>query len=227
MSELSGSLVDFSLSAVIRLLADGSKTGILVIQGSRLDGSIFFDDGGLTYATTRKSPDASDDHPNDRREDSGSQTDELIAEVATRLTRQGDGKFIFQADVHPVHPVEGSFPAEQVIELLEFRIALWDEIDTSLGSSDEPFMMTRSIPKEEKISLTGEDWNVLAALGSGLSVTALADVLTMPELSIAETVVRLKSDGLVAVAEVAADSPTAPSHGGRLIEQIPQQWWSA
>ena len=224
MSELSGNLADFALPAVIRLLAAGSKTGILVVQGTHLDGSVFFDDGELTYATTRKNSVITPEPSQERRAQDSPEHDTMIADVATRLTRQGGGTFSFQAGVFPVHTVETSYSVDHVLKMVDMQLEMWLDIDVALGSTDQPYTMTGDLPIDEKIELTGQQWNVLAALGPGQSASDIAARMILSELTTAEILVMLKEDGLVEAAELSTvRSPATGGHsadGDRLIEPM-------
>ena len=229
MSEFSGSLTDFTLSAVLRLLGVGTKTGILVINSSGLDGSVFFDEGEISFASTRWASAAGATKEHDRREQTGEQTtvtpDEMIADVLTRLIRRGDGSFTFQAGVQPVHDVEATYPVESILELVELRMEVWNELLLSLGSTDQPYRMARALELDEKVELSGLDWNVLAALGSGTSVANISLDIRLPELETAEILVRLKTDGLVEDGQFTnapADDPYRTANGGRLVEPDPE-----
>lgn len=222
MSELSGNLADFELSAVIRLLAAGKKTGILVVNGPHLDGSLFFEAGALTYATTRRNAARTAREDEDRREAGPRQADALIADVTTRLKRQGRGTFTFQADVHPVHSVDTSFPVNRILKMVEERLAVWQDVDDAIGSTDQPYRLTAGANDDARVQLHGSEWNLIAAVGSGSSVTELASRLRLPDLQIAEMVVALKERGLM---EAAPEKPrpvaTVNTHGGRLYQPDP------
>ena len=220
MSELSGSLADFTLSAVVRLLAAGSKTGILVVNGPHFDGSVFLDVGEMTFATTRKPADGHEPPEADRRGESVVSSDEIIADVLTCLTREGGGSFTFQADIEPVHDVNDSYPVESILEMVEGRMEVWRDIVASLGSTDQPYAMVPQLDSDEKVELTGLEWNLLAAMGPDTSVRDLWMTLRLPELNTAEVIVRLKNDGLVVEGHLPTRvSESGPAHnGGRLIQ---------
>ena len=218
MSELSGSLTDFELSAVMRLLAEGDKTGVLAIHGSTLDGSIFFDEGEVTYATTRTSTVGTAEDGGERRDDETPSYDAVIADVATRLTRQTGGAFVFEAGVESVHEVEQRYSIDEILGMVDLQLALWHDVDVALGSTERPFAMAQDVAAEEKIELSGQDWNVLAQLGPGRSVSDLARRLRLPGLTTAETVVRLMADGLLTPIEISELAELSAMKSDQLIE---------
>ena len=116
-----------------------------------------------------------------------------------------------------MHTVEETFDAEDVLGDLGTLLEAWDAIDESLGSTRQPYAMTRDVDNDETIELKGREWNVLTALESGRSAIELADRLRQPELETAQMLVRLKEDGLVEATEDRAPEP-ARTGGGRLIE---------
>jgi len=206
------------MPAVIRLLHGGAKTGILVVTGATLDGSIFLDDGGITFATTRRagSKDALPEH--DRRNSPDVAPDDMIADVIARLTRISDGTFAFEAGVQPVHEVTETYPVETILALVDERIAVWSDIIRAIGSTEIPYTMADALDPDEQVALNGHQWNALAALGGGRSVTDLSLHLQMPELETAEMMMHLKGDGLIEEGRVIEQTAGAQRGGARMFE---------
>lgn len=226
MSELNGSLADFTIPAVVRLLSSGAKTGILVVKGETLDGSIFFDDGDVSYATTRRAN--ADDTPEelDRRTEGTTPVaaDAMIADVIARLSRIAEGSFNFQTGIQPVHDVTDTFDVEELLGMVDDRMAQWSEVITAIGSTELPYTMADSLDVEDEIALTGLQWNLLAALGDGASVSKLSMLLRLPELETAEMMVELKQDGLVEEGRSLRAYARAVDNGGaRLVEPDPTE----
>ena len=75
---LQGTIDTFELTEVVRLLAAGSKTGVLRLEGSRGSGRVWVDEGKVTTITVDHAPRA-----------------ESLAEAMFELLRFEDGHFTF------------------------------------------------------------------------------------------------------------------------------------
>lgn len=195
MSELNGNLADFPLRDVIQLLSAGAKTGILVVETRDLRGSVFFDDGLLTFATTRAG--AADARGSDRR-DPMAQEDakDLIVGVVVRLLRQDGGSFLFENGITPVHPTDGAYPAADVIEGAEELLGSWEQIEKSIGSVRAPHRLVRE-PDENELILSPSDWRVLSGVAEAGSVVEVSVALAMPEFDVAVAMASLCERGLI------------------------------
>jgi len=217
MSELSGSLEDFPLPDVLRLLAKGSKDGVLHMYGDVVRGRVYLNEGKISYATTRESDDFAEGqgsegrNAEDRRrvrlEEVSDDDPELftevlrlqIVEVLVRLGRETSGSFVFQNGVSPQEPVKEPFEIEKLLAAAEAELKEWHRIESIIGTTSTPLRMVTGIPEDQKIALDGTAWNALAALGAGDSVRAIAERLNVFEIVAARVMARLVEDELVEI----------------------------
>lgn len=218
MSELSGSLEDFPLPDVLRLLAKGHKDGVLHMYGDVVRGRVYLDDGRISYATTRETDDfaegqgseprKSEDRRRVRLDEVHDDDPELfgevlrlqIVEVLVRLGRETSGSFVFQNGVAPQEPVKEPFEVNELLAAAEAELKEWHRIESIIGTTSTPLRMVTGVPDDQKISLDGTAWNALAALGDGDTTRAVAERLNVFEIVAARIMARLVEDDLVEIA---------------------------
>ena len=216
MSELSGALTDFPLRQVLRLVASGTKSGILVVTGESVRGSIFFKEGRVIFATTRSGPPQERDDTPDRRRPTEADEARILTSVVMRLLRLHDGAFVFQSGVEPMHPTIGNLAVETVIEQAEELISVWDGIEDAIGSLHQPYAL-RPGHDTDQITLTPRQWNVLAGLGAGTSAADVASDAALAEFDVASTMAELIDRKLIMPVErppvgpAAADAESDPT----------------
>ena len=246
MSELSGSLEDFPLPDVLRLLAKGTKDGVLHMYGDVVRGRVYLIEGKISYATTRESDDFTEGQGSEGREaedrrrvrlDEVSDDDpELfsevlrlqIVEVLVRLGRETSGSFVFQNGVSPAEPIKEPFEVDELLAAAEAELKEWQRIEAIVGTTSTPLRMVTGVQDDQKISLDGASWNALAALGEGNSVRAIAERLNVFEIVAARVMARLVEDKLVEIfldPKAANPSPEAevedePEPDGNLTPEI-------
>ena len=214
MSELSGALTDFPLRQVLRLISSGEKSGILVVTGESIRGSIFFRDGRVIFATTRSGPSPVHEPGADRRRPNDADVDRILTSVAMRLLRLEDGTFVFQSGVEPMHPATGDLEVAELIERAEQLIGQWLEIEKAIGSMVQPFALRLS-NDTENITLTPMQWNVLAAIGTASTAAEVASRAAMPEFDVASTMADLIEAKLITAVQrdepIEVPAPPAPT----------------
>ncbi len=217
MSELSGSLEDFPLPDVLRLLAKGAKDGVLHMYGDVVRGRVYLIEGKISYATTRESDDFTEGQGSEGRDaedrrrvrlDEVSDDDpELfsevlrlqIVEVLVRLGRETSGSFVFQNGISPAEPIKEPFEIDELLAAAEAELKEWQRIEGIVGTTSTPLRMVTGVQEDQKISLDGTAWNALAALGEGNSVRAIAERLNVFEIVAARVMARLVEDELVEI----------------------------
>lgn len=225
MSELSGSLEDFPLPDVMRLLARGRKDGVLHVYGDTSRGRVYLDEGRISYATTRASDDfaegdgaegangahdrrrtklidVADDDPTRFMEYLESQ----IVEVLVRLGRESSGSFVFQNGVRPTEPVKEPFPIDGLLARAEGELKEWHRIEDIIHSTATPLTLNGSMAADHQITIDGLAWNAIACLAGQASSRDIAKELGEFEIVAARTMARLVEQGLVTVLQ----APQAP-----------------
>ncbi len=230
MSELSGSLEDFPLPDVLRLLARGTKHGVLHVYGDVVRGRVYLDEGRIAYATTRSTDDfaegagAEGRTGSDRRrlnlEEVGDDDPELfgdylklqITEVLVRLGRETSGSFVFQNGVTPEEAVKEPFDVDEILAGAEAELKEWTRIEAIIGTTSQPMTMVIPIEEDREVKLTGVEWNTLGILAQTATTREVAERLQIFEIVAGRVIARLVEEGLVEVAmdPKAARPPAAP-----------------
>lgn len=226
MSELSGSLDDFPLPDVLRLLSRGTKHGVLHVYGDVVRGRVYLDEGRVSYATTRGTDDfaegaGAETRMNaDRRrlnlEEVGNDDPELftdflklqITEVLVRLGRETSGSFVFQNGVTPEEAVKEPFTVDELLAGAEAELKEWHRIEAIIGTTSQPMRSVGIVDEERTITLSGIEWNTLGVLSANPSTTReVAERLQIFEIVAGRIIARLVEEGLV---EVSLDPKAAP-----------------
>jgi hypothetical protein len=237
---LNGNLEVFPLEEVLRLLARSRKTGCLRVESGGVQGRIFLNGGALTLATVagddelRRRLLASGlvtEADLRKVELSGSPVSESLAPDATptalsefvreesveglyRIRRSGRGSFDFLIDMNPRYPTGQSYDSEVIVSEADRRSLEWEDVESVLPSMDTNLRMVPVLDGEDAVTLSPSTWRILAALGSGASVSAIARVIGWSDFRSAREMASLYRNGLVTMVEPAgagaATVATAP-----------------
>lgn len=188
---LQGTIDTFDLTEVVRLLADGEKTGRLGLSGDRGSGSLWFHDGRLVASQTDSS-DLASDH----------------AAVLFQLLRFKEGSFVFEQDVEP-DDAGGPVDADPVLDEATRRIDEWSEIEAAVPSLGHRVDLSAELSRSDVV-IDQARWRAVAAIGGGTSVGDLGHALQQDELDVSRTVKTLVELGLVQVGEPAEDGVGDP-----------------
>lgn len=232
---LNGNLEVFPLEEVLRLLARSRKTGCLRVESGGVQGRIFLNGGALTLATVagddelrRRLLAAGLVTEADLRkvELSGSPVSESLAPDATstalsefvreesveglyRIRRAGRGSFDFLIDMAPRYPTGQNYDSEVIVSEADRRALEWDDVESVLPSMDSTLRMVPVLDGEDAVTLSPSTWRILAALGSGASVPAIARVVGWSDFRSAREMAALYRNGLVTIVEPHSESVPA------------------
>ena len=190
---LQGSLDTFALPDVLLLLASTRKSGELHVAGSRAlsvtrqpdtEGRLWFDTGGLvgTDVVATSEP----------------------AEAVFELLRLNQGTFSFLAGT----PSGGGprVEVEGVLVEAQTRLAEWREIEAVVPSLDAWLQLSPEPPLAH-VSMRGDQWRLVVAIGAGCSVSGAIGHLGLAELPGCRAVKELVEAGLV---QLTAHAPSEP-----------------
>jgi hypothetical protein len=154
---LEGTLETIALPDVLALLSVTTKTGELRVESSEGSGSVWLDAGRVAGY------------------DVGSQKSPVDALFA--LLRLTDGSFKFNTGTPPLNTIEPEEVAP-LLEQAEARLDEWPEIAAVVPSLSSRLRLQESV--EGDVSLTPDQWRLIASIGDGRSV---GDVLTATDLA--------------------------------------------
>lgn len=176
---LQGSLDNFSLDEVLGLLSTTSKTGRLMLEGDRGNGTLSLHDGRLVAAETSYGS-------------NGTSPDDVVFE----LLRYEAGEFSFQ--VVDVEPSADDREVADVLLAAEGRLADWRTIQAVVPSVQHFVTPVADLPTEE-VKVNRAEWSTLIVIASGCAVSVVCDALKLGEVEGSRQIKHLAERGLVAV----------------------------
>lgn len=212
MDTLKGNLDLFGLEAIAGLLSTARKTGALRVAVDGLNGRLFFVDGALVYATTRKLDGSVNDlrgrgtEVRDRRRQWSLSLPELlrhqITDVLVRIIRRAGGEFQFDEGVTTTALPSGrtlSFNALEMIHRAEERLEEWRSIEEAIPDSTVKYRLAPDLPPDLfEVAIDSRMWTFLAAVGDGASAGDIAERLRIFEFPAAQKMAELVRRGLLA-----------------------------
>jgi len=204
---LQGSLDTFALPDVLVLLASTKKTGELHVVGHRfsdgghapqLEGRLWFEAGRMVGADGTRGTEPAD--------------------VVFELLRLADGTFSFGS----VTPPTGGTPVdvEPVLEEAQSRLAEWREIERVVPSM-AAWLSLADEPPGAHISIRGDQWRLVATVGSGCSVDNAVVRLGLGELPGCRAVKEMVEAGLVLLAlDAAVEAEAGDSTELNLVDEV-------
>ncbi len=222
MAELSGDLGSFGLDRVLELLADAGKDGELRVHSERLDGRILLQGGRVAYATTATGSETveeldalleryqADVFASDLPATLEEVLEEQLTEVAYFMMALGSGSFEFAGSEQPGPDDVHTITVSELLEKVDARTEEWRLIRRVIPTNDQPFWLVSQLPVgRADATLSAGQWALLAAVGSGASVTEVAAALNLYEFHAAGAFARLVEEGLLESTDK-AEHPTRP-----------------
>lgn len=220
---LSGNLGFVSLDEVLRLLTRSSQQGSVDVRGEQIHGRIFITKSGIGLATTSddeglhrhlvKSGLVDDAYLNDVEagtanlgpivEKSGGAIVELIREMTVESIYQlgiNGETFEVYADAKSNYVSPKAFELEDLLVDSKQRLTDWVEVSRIVEDLKAPVAFIRDLGDREEVKIDSEAWKVLSEVGSGASVSQMADELGTTEFWTARIAARLIDKDLVAFA---------------------------
>ena len=234
---LSGNIESFPLSEVLRLAARSMQSGLLSVESGGAQGRVYFDEGLLSYATSRDQDDLGGDlgrlgvidphkwYPVERGEqpisfalvDGRTEADvrrflaDRIADVLVRLLRSRHGRFDFTEQSDPIYITGQRFDVEDVLRGVETRVSEWAEIEAVIPVEDATVHIASDLGDRDEVTIASDTWRILAALGSASTVDGVADVTGLSDFVVARAMAGLVQQGLLEVRMTAATDAIDPA----------------
>jgi hypothetical protein len=157
---LHGSLQTFPLADVLVMLAGTTKTGELRVEGDRLDGRLWLDEGELVAFEVGSAPDA--------------------ATALFQLFRLGDGTFSFEAG--QLAPDPG--PATALAPLVGQAGAWLEEWRTIEGviHAPEDWVTLLPVAAGEEVRLSSEQWRAVVTMAGPMTVHQVVKAMGVGDL---------------------------------------------
>ncbi len=178
---LTGSLSDFSLGDIIKLLNSAKKTGILKVNGGGVfsgeTGKIHFKNGKIIYSVNNKG---------------------LIGENAVlHFFEYKEGDFSFEETVPPDETnVKAS--AESLMLNGSRLITEWNKISSVIKSLSLVVGLAPTPPEGvSEIKLSKEEWKVLRVINGNRTIREIAEELKMPDFEVSKIIYGFLISGLV------------------------------
>ncbi len=160
---LQGDLHSFALADVLRLLAGTTKTGRLDVAGDAGNGEVWFDHGDLVGGEVTTSPHAA-----------GS------ADVVFEMLRFENGTFRFDEGEVPPDTVERS-DVDDAIAAAEALLVRWVAIEAVIPSVHS-WVSLAEVVDADTITVSGDQWRLLAAIAAGSTPRLLGDRFELTDL---------------------------------------------
>jgi hypothetical protein len=179
---LQGDLNSFALADVLRLLAGTTKTGRLDVAGDAGNGEVWLDGGDLVGGEVTTSPHAS-----------------CSADVVFEMLRFENGTFRFDEGEVPPDTVERS-DVDVAIAAAEALLVRWVEIEAVVPSVHTWVTLADTVDADT-ITVSGDQWRLLAAIAAGSTPRLLGDRFELTDLEASARTKELVELGLVEVGE--------------------------
>lgn len=237
---LSGNLGFVSLDEVLRLLIRSGQRGAIAVTGDGIAGRVFVTKGGINLATTTddeglrtlltKSGLLDVDQPDSTSPLIGREDNELIellreisVESLYRLGLKGDSFEVYE-DQESRYASPKPFELEHLLEDARKRLDDWAEVSQVVPNLSNEVSFQRDLGEREEVKIRRDAWRVLSEVGSGASVTRIAEELGTTEFWTARVVARLLEDDLVKTESetepaAAEPQPEAGSWGSGVFEE--------
>jgi hypothetical protein len=173
----SGSLSQFKVVDIVKLLTSEGKTGVLNLQRGKEKGEIYVNKGALVHAICK---------------------DGVGEEAVFAIFTWGDGNFNFNQNVTSEEKtIEKNTPSllEEKIKQLEE----WQQIKEIISSQDIVFKLSSKRAPDE-VRLKHDSWSVLSQIDGKKTVGDISDELKMGEYDTARNLYHLFSSGLIEIA---------------------------
>jgi hypothetical protein len=191
---LAGDLHDFPLRDVLRLLADGNKSGAIHVERADEQGRIVLADGGVAAVGV-----------GDRLVAAG---DDVFVEAAAQLLGWREGTFRFEGDTNGDGVGEPAAAAVTVADLLQHAATRAERL-VALADAQGPRTVTVALataPGPDDVVLPAPLWDLAITIGDGRSIEDLATRTGASELTVRELVDDLSRAGLATVGDAASEA---------------------
>lgn len=201
---LNGTLDDFTLPDVLRLIAGARRTGGLAVARDGGAGTLFFRDGTVSGAAPRY----------DRRTEAGS-PERAVEDLAFDLMRWERGEFTWTPGRPASTPgPEAVLDVDELLRAVARRLEELAQIHTLVPSEETVLTMAPQPPEgAAQINITPAEWRVLVLVDGHRTVTEIAEAAHLDDLDAMKLLYGLAAAGLVSAGHGAAPAPMEERYG--------------
>lgn len=190
---LTGTLDDFTLADVLRLIAGARRSGALEVARDAGAGSLYFRDGAVSRAVARY----------DRRTEAGSPAG-AAEDLAFDLMRWESGEFTWTPGAAAPSGPDAALDVDDLLRAVSKRLEELAEIQTLVPSEEAVLEMAAQPPEGAvQINITPAEWRVLVLVDGHRTVGEIAGAAHLDDLEAMKLLYGLAAAGLVAAAGAA------------------------
>jgi hypothetical protein len=193
---LQGTFDVFSLPELLRMLAASSKSGALIIEAGGVAGRVDLRAGECLAAETVEL----------RGAVSGDELHARLVDVCFAVVREPTGAFRFAAGEPPAFESDTTISVDPVLDEVELLVAEWRELTTRIPSLDLRPVLVAELASES-ITLSANEWMLLARFDGFTSVRDLVDARRRSLVDVCRAVADLVDRGAVTLVDGAPAVP--------------------
>ncbi len=202
---MEGTLTGFSLSEVIEMLSHKKKTGVLSIDSSSEgSGRIWFSEGQVHSAET---PAFESRETGDKK--NRGQTEDILKDAMLEITEWEESVYSFEVGEVSVSDSDHLFEVDKMLDEVARRSDEWERIKAEIPSQAVKVELISEM-KEDSISLSREQWELVAMVGKSKTVDSLRQALEISRFQIGRILFSLSKAGLVRCLGELADANPSP-----------------
>lgn len=247
---LSGNLGFVPLDEVLRLLTRSDQRGSVDVRGEDIRGRIFIGKKGVSLATTAEDRDLHKHLVNSgyvddtflRKVVSGEATfsdlhdressiidliREITIESLYNLTEKGATFEVSEGATSPYSSTR-PFELEAILDDSRRRADEWATVHEVIADMDSTIRMNRDPGDREEIKINREAWRVLCELGSGASVSLMAERLGTTDFWIAKVAAEMADQKLLVLTEASVETEAPIPAVTADVEEVRdanESWW--
>lgn len=196
---LTGTLDDFTLPDVLRLIAGGRRTGGLAVARAEGAGELHFREGSVVRALSRG-----------HRRNEPSSPARAIEDLAFDLMRWDRGEFTWTPGAATPAGAEAAVDVDELLGAVTARLEELAEIQTLVPSEGAVLTMAPQPPEDAvQINITPAEWRVLVLVDGHRTVSEIAGATHLDDLEAMKLLYGLAAAGLVTAGEAATHAPSS------------------
>ncbi len=193
---LQGTIDAFPLTDVLQLLSSSTRSGRLMLDGDRGHADLWLDEGSVVGGDTATPSDSA-------------------AQLVFEMLRFTDGAFVFDGpiapDAVPSHSVVPTTLDDCLVEAASL-LEEWSRIEAVLPSRRHAIRLAAELP-ESSITVSADEWRLLAMLGEESTAARLAERLGSGEFDTSALIVAMVERSMLVIDEPTVQD-TAPTAEG-------------